>query len=119
MWEMFVTWMVSSIVLYLTAVLVPGITIKSFGSAMWASIVVGLLNMLLRPILIFLTLPINFLTLGLFTFVVNAIVLRMAAGLLKGFDIEGWLPAILGAVVLALLQALVYMFFGSSQAVAI
>lgn len=116
MWEMFATWMISSIVLYLTAVIVPGFVIKSFGSAMWASIVVGLFNMILRPILIFLTLPLNILTLGLFTFVVNAIVLRAAAGLLKGFDINGWLPAILGAIVLAVLQTLLYVLFGPSSA---
>lgn len=115
MWEMFATWMISSIVLYLTAVIVPGFVIKSFGSAMWASIVVGLFNMILRPILIFLTLPLNILTLGLFTFVVNAIVLRAAAGLIKGFDINGWLPAILGAIVLALLQTLLYVLFGPSS----
>lgn len=68
--------------------------------------------MVLRPILWFLTLPINILTLGLFTFVVNAIILKLAAKLLKGFDIDGWLPAILGAVVLAVIQSLIFMLWG-------
>ena len=117
MLEMLVMWVASAVVLYLTAMLVPGFTIKSFGSAMLAAVMVGLLNMLFKPILIFLTLPINILTLGLFTFVVNAIILRMAAGLLKGFDNNGWFPAILGALVLAVLQAVGHLLFGSTQAI--
>lgn len=110
MLEILFTWILSAICLYLTAVIVPGFIIKSFGSAMIASVVVGLFNALIRPILLFLTLPINILTLGLFTFVVNAIVLRLSAGLLKGFDINGWIPAIIGAVILALVQYFLYSF---------
>ena len=97
-------WLTSSVLLYFTAVLVPGFTIHSLGRAMLAAAIVGLLNRVLRPLLLFITLPINILTLGLFTFVVNAIILRLSAGMLKGFDIKGWGPAILGAVVLSLLQ---------------
>lgn len=115
MMNLLLLWLVSSIVLLITAYLVPGFTIKSFGSAMWASLVVGLLNMLIRPILMFLSFPINFLTLGLFTFVINAIILRMAAGLLKGFDIDGWFSAIIGAVVLALVNYLFFALFGHVQ----
>lgn len=108
MLDLLVTWVLSALCLYFTAVIVPGFIIKSFGSSLIAAVVVGLFNAIIRPVLLFLTLPINILTLGLFTFVVNAIVLRLAAGLLKGFDIEGWFPAILGAIVLAVIQALVY-----------
>jgi putative membrane protein len=115
--QLLVLWLVSAIVLMITAYLVPGFTIKSFGSAMWASLIVGLLNMLIRPILMFLSFPINFLTLGLFTFVINAIILRMAAGLLKGFDIDGWFSAIIGAVVLAVVNYLFFVLFGHVQSV--
>lgn len=115
MFQMLAVWLLSAIVLLITAYVVPGFTIKSFGSAMWASLLVGLLNMLIRPILLFLTLPINFLTLGLFTFVVNAIILRIAAGLLKGFDINGWFSAIIGAVVLAIVNYLFYVLIGSAH----
>jgi putative membrane protein len=110
--HLLLVWIVSALALMITAYVVPGFKIHSFGSAMWASVIVGLLNMLIRPILLFLTLPINFLTLGLFTFVVNAIVLRMAAGLLKGFDIDGWGSAIVGAVVLVLVNYLFLILFG-------
>lgn len=115
MLQMLAVWLLSAIVLMITAYVVPGFTIKSFGSAMWASLLVGLLNMLIRPILLFLSFPINFLTLGLFTFVVNAIILRIAAGLLKGFDINGWVSAIIGAIVLAVVNYLFYVLVGYAQ----
>ena len=112
MFEMLGVWMVSSLAIYITAALTPGFVIKGFGSAMIASLVVGLLNMTLWWVIFILTLPLTVLTLGLFTLVVNAIVLRAAAGLLKGFDIHGWLPAIIGAIILALVQSLLYWLFG-------
>lgn len=112
MLEMIGVWVLCSLAIYITAALIPGFNIKGFGSAMIASVVIGLLNMTLRWVLLILTLPINILTLGLFTIVVNAIILRLSAGLLKGFDIDGWLPALIGAVVLALVQALLFYLFG-------
>lgn len=115
MFQMLMLWLISAIVLMITAYIVPGFKIRSFGSALWASVIIGLLNMLIRPILLFLSFPINFLTLGLFTFVVNAIILRIAAGLLKGFDIDGWGSAITGAVVLALVNYLFFIMFGHVQ----
>ncbi len=106
--NLLILWIVSALVLYLTAIIVPGFKIRSFPSALLAAIVVGFFNMILRPILLFIAFPINFLTLGLFTFVVQAVILRISAGVLSGFEIRGWLPAILGAVVMALLQAIAY-----------
>jgi len=116
---MLITWLLSAACLYITASIVPGFKIQSYGSALWAVIVIGFFNMLLRPILMFLALPINFLTLGLFTFVVNAVILKIAAKLLKSFDIDGWIPAILGAVILAVLNALVFNFFGPGNDIVI
>lgn len=116
MFELIGVWIISSVAIYLTATLTPGFTIKGFGSAMIASMVIGLLNVTIRPILLILTLPINILTLGLFTIFVNAIVLRLTAGLLKGFDIKGWFPAIIGAIVLALVQAFLFWIFGPTAA---
>lgn len=107
-----VIWFVSSLLLYLTAMVVPGFKISSFLNAMLAALVVGFLNMFLRPLLIFLSLPITIITLGLFIFVVNAVILRLAAGMLKGFDINGWVPAILGALVLAVMQMVSLNLFG-------
>jgi len=114
--EIIFLWILLSLSLYITAILVPGFHIRSFGSAFIAVVVVGLLNALVRPILWFLTLPINILTLGLFTVVLNAIILRIAAGLLKGFDIDGWFSALVGAIVLAFIQTLAFHFLGGNLA---
>lgn len=115
MFELLGVWILCSVAICITAAITPGFTLKGFGSAMIASMVIGLLNMTIRPILWFLTLPITIITLGLFTVVLNAIVLRMAAGLLKGFDISGWFPAIFGAIILALVQALLFWIFGPTS----
>jgi putative membrane protein len=110
MMSLLITWLLSAVCLYLTAAIVPGFKLQSFGASMWAVVVIGLLNMSIRPVLWFLTLPINFLTLGLFTFVLNAIILKIAAKFLKGLDIDGWIPAIIGAIVLAIIQSLIFTF---------
>ena len=101
----FVHWAVSALALMLTAYLVRGFKIKSFGSALVAAAVIGLANIVIWPILIFLTLPINILTLGLFTFVVNGMVLKICAAMLPGFKIETWGAAIFGSIVLAIVGA--------------
>ena len=105
-------WMISSIALLLTSYFVPGFRIYSFGNAVLAALVIGLLNWSIRPILFFLTLPINILTLGLFTFVVNAIILKMAAWMLNGFEIKGWLSAFFGSIILSLVNLALYFFIG-------
>ena len=103
-------WIISAVALLVTSKIIPGFKVTSFVSALWAAVVIGLANIVIWPLLMFLTLPINILTLGLFTFVVNGIVLKMCAALIKGFDIRGWLPAILGAVVLAIVSTLLHYF---------
>jgi putative membrane protein len=109
--SLILVWILSAAAIFITSKLVKGFEVRSFGSAMIASLVVGFLNMILRPLLLLLTLPINIITLGLFTFVVNAIVLRLAAGLLKDFDIKGWAPAIIGAIVLMLVNIMIFWIF--------
>ena len=107
-----VHWVVSAASLLLTSKIMPGFDVKGFGSALWAAFVIGVANVLIWPLLIFLTLPINLLTLGLFTFVVNGAVLKICAALLKGFDIKGWAPAIFGAIVLSLVSTLLHYWIG-------
>lgn len=104
-------WIVSAVALLITSKIVSGFEIKDFKTSMWASAVVGLFNMLLRPILLFLTFPVNILTLGLFTFVVNAAILRMASSFFKDFKIAGWWPAIWGAVVLTIMNMILFSIF--------
>lgn len=106
--ELLITWFLSALALFITSRIVSGFEIKSLGSAFAASAIVGLLNITLRPLLFILTLPINILTLGLFTFVLNALMLKIAAKFLKGFDIPGWSPAIIGAIVLSLVNMIIF-----------
>lgn len=94
----------STIVLLITARIVPGFEIANLGAALFSCLLVGFMNFLIRPILMLLTLPLNIVTLGLFSFVINALILNVAAGLIDGFTIESWTAAILGAIVLAIVQ---------------
>ncbi len=111
MLHILLVWIVSAVALLITARLVDGFEIKNFKSAMIASLVIGLLNALIKPILFILTLPINILTLGLFTFVLNAIILKMAAGMMKSFKIDKWMTAIGAAVVLMIVQLVLNLIF--------
>jgi putative membrane protein len=95
-------WAVSALAMMATAYLVRGFKVRGFGSALFASLVIGIADVIVRPILLFLTLPLNILTLGLFTFVVNGIVIRLCAALVPGFDVDGWGSAIFGALILAI-----------------
>jgi len=102
---MLLHWIVSALSLMLTAYLVKGFEVKSFTSALITAVVIGLANVLIWPFLIFLTLPINLLTFGLFTFVVNGMVLKICAAVLPGFKITSWGAAIFGAIVLSIVGA--------------
>ncbi len=90
--------------LLLVAYLVPGFEVSGFGSAIIVAIVIGLVNAVIRPIILFFTLPITILTLGLFTLVINAILLWGVAGILEGFEIAGFTSALTGAVILWLVS---------------
>ena len=108
--EHFLHWCTSAIAVMVTAYLVRGFKIESFFSALWASLFIGFANVVIWPILIFLTLPLNILTLGLFTFVVNGIVLKICAALLPGFQIETWGAAIFGSIILAFSGTVLHYF---------
>ena len=95
-----VVWLVSALALWITARLVPGMDVAGFSAALLATIVITLVDHLLGPILRFLAFPITFLTLGLFRLIINAVLLKIAALFSPGFRINGFLPAILGSIVL-------------------
>ncbi|MCX5780493.1 MAG: phage holin family protein [Firmicutes bacterium] len=99
-------WLLNIVAIMLTAALLSGFTVTIWG-AIIGSIVLGLLNAIIRPLLIILTLPINILTLGLFTFVINAIMLEITSNTVKGFDIANFWWAILAAIVLSLMSLLI------------
>ena len=97
-------WLLSAIALLITAYVVPGFEIATFGSALIASLIVGFLNATLGFLLKLLTFPISILTLGIFFLVINAIILLLASALVPGFHIRGFFAAFLGAIVLMLVR---------------
>jgi putative membrane protein len=94
-----VRWLLLAAALLLVANLYPGVQVASFSSAMVAALVLGLLNALLRPILVLLTLPVTVLTLGLFLFVINALMFYFAASMLNGFHVAGFGAALIGSLI--------------------
>jgi putative membrane protein len=84
--------------------ILPGFRVDGIGAAIWASLVLALLNTIVRPILFLLTLPFTVLTLGLFLFVLNALILFLTARLVHGFHVQGWGSAILASVILGLVS---------------
>ena len=97
-----VRWLLLACALLLVAHLYPGVKVQSFGAAMVAALVLGLLNTLVRPLLVLLTLPVTLLTLGLFLFVINALMFWAAASLLDGFNVAGFGAALIGSLIYSL-----------------
>ncbi len=110
-------WILVSLMLLLVAALLPGISIAGFGVAMTAILVFSLINISIKPLLLLLTLPINLLTLGLFTFVVNALTFMLGAALVSGFNVDGIFSALLGSLLLSLTSALVSDFSRKPKAI--
>jgi putative membrane protein len=106
------TWLGTAIALLITAKIVPGFIVKSFVAALIAAIVIGLVNAFIRPILGILAFPVTLLTFGLFTFVLNALALWLASALTPsyGFIITGFIPALLGSIVLSIVSSLISYF---------
>ena len=97
--KLILKWLLSAAALLAVAYLYEGVEVRSFGAALTAAFVIGLLNMLLRPLLVLLTLPVTVLTLGLFLFVINALMFWWAASLLNGFYVSGFGAALLGSLI--------------------
>jgi putative membrane protein len=96
--------LLNAVAVFLAAQLIPGIGLSGPGAALAAGIVLGLVNAVIRPVLILLTLPATVLTLGLFIFVVNAICLALAAWFVPGFTISGFWAALFGAIVISVIS---------------
>ena len=99
--------LLTALSLILISYLVPGIVVSSFYIALIVALVFGVLNIIVRPVLILLTLPINLLTLGLFTFVINAFLFWFVSTFIEGFTVTGALAAFIGALVLSALHWLI------------
>ena len=105
---MILHWIVSSLALAVTAAIVPGFRLRGFSTALMATFILGFLNYILWPVLVFFTLPLTIVTFGLFLFVVDAIVLRVCAAFMSNFDITNWFSAIIGAIILAITSSFLH-----------
>jgi putative membrane protein len=96
-------WLLSAVALLFVANDYSGVQVQSFGAALIAAFVIGLLNTIVRPILLVLTLPVTVITLGLFLFVINALMFWAAAGVLDGFHVRGFVAALVGSLIYSLI----------------
>ena len=97
--KIIVRWLLLAAALLLVAHLYPGVSVASFGAALFAALVLGLFITLVRPLLVLLTLPVTLLTLGLFLFVINALMFWAAASVLAGFNVAGFSAALIGSLI--------------------
>lgn len=105
-----INWLINAAALYVTARLVPGIVVTGVVSLLLAALVIGFINAVVRPFLLLLTLPITIITLGLFYFVLNGLLLWLAAGLTPGFRLDGFAAAFIGALVMSVVATLLHLF---------
>ncbi|MEP6790147.1 MAG: phage holin family protein [Ramlibacter sp.] len=101
--KLLVKWLLSAAALLLVAYLYSGVQVNSFTAALIAAFVIGLLNTVVRPVLVLLTLPVTILTLGLFLFVINALMFWAAGALLSGFEVRGFIAALIGSLIYSVL----------------
>ena len=99
-----IKWLVLTMAVMIASYLVEGIHVSGFFSAFFTAAVLGMLNVFFRPVLLILTLPLNILSFGLFTFVINAIMLMMASGVIPGFQIQGFWSAVAGSFIISVVN---------------
>ncbi|MEA3360498.1 MAG: phage holin family protein [Thermodesulfobacteriota bacterium] len=105
-----VRWIMLTAAIMFASYVIEGIHVRGFFSALFAAAMLGFLNSFFRPILIIITLPVNILTLGLFTFVINAMLLKMASGVIQGFEVYGFWSAVFGSLIISAVSWLLSSF---------
>jgi putative membrane protein len=103
-------WLILTVAIIVASYLLEGIHVSGFFPAFFAAALLGILNALFRPVLILLTLPINILSLGLFTFVINALMLVMVSGIISGFEVHGFWTAVFGSLIISIISWLLNSF---------
>lgn len=99
-------WLIYAVAISVTAYLLPGITVSSFWSAIITALVLGIINAFIKPIVVLFTLPINILTLGLFTFVINALLILLVAQIVSGFAVQNFWWALLFSLILSIIAGI-------------
>lgn len=104
-------WFLNALALLTVAYVLPGIKVDGYTGALVAALILGLINMLLRPLLILLTLPVTVVTFGLFILVINGLLFWFAGSVLKGFDVSGFWVGVLGALLYSIISSVLAMIF--------
>ena len=112
MYGIFIRWLILTFSIIVTSYLLDGIHVSGFIPAFLAAAILSILNAVFRPILLILTLPINILSLGLFTFVINALMLLMASGVIPGFNVSGFWSAVFGSLLISIVSWALTAFIG-------
>lgn len=109
--QLIVIWILNALALLTVAYVLPGISVDGFASALIAALILGLINTLLRPLLILLTLPVTVVTLGLFILVINGLLFWFAGSVLKGFEVSGFWTGVAGALLYSIFSSVLAMLF--------
>jgi putative membrane protein len=115
MTQLILKWVLNSLALFIAMKLIPGVQIDRFQDLLLAALVIGLLNAFLRPVIMLLTLPVNVLTLGLFTLVINGLMFYLASHLVSGFQVAGFSSAFIAALLFSLFSFILNMIFGTKK----
>ena len=102
-----VKWILFALAIMFTAWIIPGISVAGFGSAMIVVVIMALINIFIKPLILLVTLPINILTLGLFLFVINALLLLLLGKIAPGFQVDGFLSALVGSILISILGTMI------------
>src|SRR5579884_1211422 len=102
--RLLINWIVDAAAIIIAAYLLPGVHINNFLTALIAAVVLGIINVLIKPVLLLLTLPITILTLGLFALVINGLLILLASAIVPGFHVDGFLWAVLFSIVLSIVN---------------
>ena len=113
----FIRWFILTVSIVITSYLMDGIYVSGFFSAFFAAALLSSLNAILRPIIFILTLPINILSFGLFTFIINAIMLKIASGLIPGFAVYGFWTAIFGSIFISIFSWFLNLFINEQGSI--
>lgn len=113
--SMLIQLLVQGIAVFLTSYILPGVALDGYGTALLVAIILGVLNAVIKPILLLLTLPLNILTLGLFTFVINALLIELVDYLVPGFAVGGFLNALLFSLVLSVISGILHALTNQKQ----
>jgi len=107
-----IRWLTLTAAIIVASYMIDGIRVAGVFSAVFAAAALGILNAFFRPIALILTLPVNILSLGLFTFVINAVMLKLASGIIPGFDVHGFWASVWGAFLISIISWLLNSFIG-------